>query len=113
MSWRPQKEISVWILLLVLSIIVLKMAFTQADNCMYDIMHDEAEKFRDNIVTDKKVIAIWADISRTLYNPTNAKKARLSAYYNMPEEVQALYNLREEDGFCELKEGVKRFKKGG
>lgn len=90
-----------------------KMAFTQADNCLYDIMHDEAEKFRDNIITNKEILAIWSDISRTLYNPTNAKKARLSAYYNMPKETQALYNLREEDGFCELKEGVKRFKKGG
>lgn len=69
-----------------------KMAFTQADNCLYDIMHDEAEKFRDNIVNDKK--------------------ARFSAFYSMSKETQALYNLREEDGFCELKEDAKRFKKG-
>ena len=89
-----------------------KMAFTQADNCLYDIMHDEAEKFRDNIVKDKKVIAVWSDITRTIYDPINAKKARLSAFYSMPEETQALYNLREEDGFCELKDGAKRFKKG-
>lgn len=89
-----------------------KMAFTQADNCLYDIMHDEAEKFRDNIVKDKKVIAVWSDITRTLYDPINAKKARFSAFYSMSEETQALYNLREEDGFCEPKEGTKKFKKG-
>jgi hypothetical protein len=89
-----------------------KMAFTQADNCLYDIMHDEAKKFRDNIVKDKKIIAVWSDITRTIYNPINAKKARLSAFYSMPEETQALYNLREEDGFCELKDGAKKFKKG-
>ena len=89
-----------------------KMAFTQADNCLYDIMHDEAKKFRDNIVKDKKIIAVWSDITRTIYNPINAKKARISAFYSMPKETQALYNLREEDGFCELKDGAKRFKKG-
>lgn len=89
-----------------------KMAFTQADNCLYDIMHDEAEKFRDNIVKEKKVIAVWSDITRTLYDPINAKKARFSAFYSMPEETQALYNLREEDGFCEPKDGTKKFKKG-
>lgn len=72
----------------------------------------KAEKFRDNIVKDKKVIAVWSDITRTLYDPINAKKARFSAFYSMPEETQALYNLREEDGFCEPKDGTKKFKKG-
>ena len=89
-----------------------KMAFTQADNCLYDIMHDEAKKFRDNIVKDKKIIAVWSDITKTLYDPINAKKARISAFYSMPKETQALYNLREEDGFCEPKDGTKKFKKG-
>ena len=89
-----------------------KMAFTQADNCLYDIMHDEAKKFRDNIVKDKKIIAVWSDITKTLYDPINAKKARISAFYSMPKETQALYNLREEDGFCEPKESTKKFKKG-
>ena len=89
-----------------------KMAFTQADNCLYDIMHDEAKKFRDNIVKDKTIIAVWSDIIRTIYDPINVKKARLSAFYSMPKETQALYNLREKDGFCEPKESTKKFKKG-
>lgn len=41
-----------------------KMAFTQADNCLYDIMHDEAEKFRDNIVKDKRVRGEWFSLSK-------------------------------------------------
>ena len=89
-----------------------KMAYTQADNLLYDVMHGESEKFTDNIVKNKKIIEIWSDITKTLYNPHNARKARMAAFYNMPDEQQALYNLREEDGFCELKEGVEKWKKG-
>ena len=88
------------------------MAYTQADNILYDVMHGESEKFTDNIVKNKKVLEIWSDITKTLYDPHNTKKARFAAFYNMPEEQQALYNLREEDGFCELKDEKKRWKKG-
>ena len=73
--------------------------------------HNDA-KTRDNIVKDKKIIDVWSDITKTLYNPINAKKARISAFYSMPKETQALYNLREEDGFCEPKDGTKKFNKG-
>ena len=55
---------------------------------------------------------MWSDIIRTIYDPINVKKARFSAFYSMPKETQALYNLREEDGFCEPKESTKKFKKG-
>ena len=72
----------------------------------------KAKKFRDNIVKDKTIIAVWSDIIRTIYDPINVKKARLSAFYSMPKETQALYNLREKDGFCEPKESTKKFKKG-
>lgn len=89
-----------------------KMAYTQADNILYDVMHGESEKFTDNIVKNKKVLEIWSDITKTLYDPHNTKKARFAVFYNMPKEQQALYNLREEDGFCELKDETKRWKKG-
>lgn len=87
------------------------MAFTQADNLLADIMHNEAEKFKVNIVQNKDIIKMWGDIIQTLYDQNNAKKARLAAFYDMPEEKRALYNLRE-DGFCELKKGVPKWKKG-
>lgn len=87
-----------------------KMAYTQADNILYDIMHDEAEKFKVNIVENKKIKDIWSEIIQTLYNEKNAKKARLAAFYEMPPEKQALYTLHE-NGFCEPKEGVKIMKK--
>ena len=87
-----------------------KMAYTQADNILYDIMHDGAKKFKVNIIENKKIKDIWCDIIQTLYNQNNAKKARLAAFYDMPPEKQALYDLRE-DGFCQLKEGVRKIKK--
>ena len=90
-----------------------KMAYTQADNLLYAVMHGENEKFANNIVKNKDIIEVWAQITKTLYDPNNAKKARMAAFYNMPKEQQALYNLREKDGYCELKEGVeKKWKKG-
>lgn len=87
-----------------------RAAFAQANNILYDIMHDEAEKFKNNIVNNKQITAVWTDIIQTLYNQNNAKKARLAAFYDMPPEKQALYDLRE-DGFCQLKEGVRKIRK--
>lgn len=87
------------------------MAYTQADNLVYDVMHDEAKILKNNIVQNKDIIALWSNITQTIYDLRNVRKARLAAFYNMPEEEQALYNLRE-DGFCEPKEGATKWKKG-
>ena len=86
-----------------------RLAFTMVDNLLYAIMKSDADKFTDNIVNNKKILALWSEVTKRLYNPKNLKEARLSAFYNMPKEYQSLYTLNE-DGTCELKEGVSKWK---
>ena len=88
-----------------------RLAFTMVDNLLYAIMQSDADKFTDNIVNNKKILALWSEVTKRLYNPKNLKEARLSAFYSMPKEYQSLYTLNE-DGTCEPKEGVSKWKKG-
>lgn len=88
-----------------------RLAFTMVDNLLYAIMQSDADKFTDNIVNNKKILALWSEVTKRLYNPKNLKEARLSAFYSMPKEYQSLYTLNE-DGTCEPKDGVSKWKKG-
>lgn len=78
--------------------------FKAADNLLYAFMQDEADKFANNIVKNKDVIAIWSKISMQLYDMKNVTDARFEAYYAMPEEQQQKYELHADDGYCELKQ---------
>ena len=78
-------------------------AFKAADNLLNAYMQDEADKFTDNIVNNKEIIAIWSEIMKRLYDMKNVTDARIEAYHNLPKEDKARYNFHEEDGYCEAK----------
>ena len=87
-----------------------KLAYSKADCVLYDVMHDDCETFCNNIVNNKHIVALWSEITKRIYDQKNQIEARKAAYYNMPKEQQDLYILKE-DGFLELKEGVKMYRK--
>ena len=78
-------------------------AFKAADNLLNAYMQDEADKFTDNIVNNKEIIAIWSEIMKRLYDMKNVTDARIEAYHNLPEEDKARYNFHEKNGYCEPK----------
>lgn len=87
-----------------------KLAYSKADCVLYDVMHDDCDKFNKNIVNNKHIVALWSEITKRIYDQKNQIEARKEAYYNMPKEQQDLY-IMNKDGFLELKEGVKVYRK--
>lgn len=87
-----------------------RLAYSKADCVLYDIMHENGDKFDKNIVKNKHIIALWSEITKRIYDQKNQIEARKAAYYNMPKEQQDLYIMKD-DGFLELKEGVKVYRK--
>lgn len=87
-----------------------KLAYSKADCVLYDVMHDDCETFCNNIVNNKQIVALWSEITKRIYDQKNQIEARKEAYYNMPKEQQDLY-IMNGNGFLELKEGVKIYRK--
>lgn len=74
-----------------------------ADNLLNAYMGGEADKFTDNIVNNKDIVAIWSEIMKRLYDMKNVVNARTEAFHALPEEEQSRYIFHNKDGFCELR----------
>lgn len=81
--------------------------FKAADNLLYAYMQGEADKFTDNIVNNKDIIATWSEIMKQLYDMKNVVNARVEAFRALTDEEKARYIFHEEDGYCEPKQGNK------